>query len=111
MSKADVLVDLPEIEISAQAGWKELISKRDAATRASRPLLLLYPIFKHSKAQERSTDRVDLDAVGDIMGMAIVFPKPKASVVLGYKRAKIDTYVDEEPEYTEESLPGDNVLP
>jgi hypothetical protein len=71
--------------------------------------LLLYPIDRNSKAEPSSTDRVDMNAVRDVMGMAVVFPTPRHPVPLGYKRAAIDSYVDEEPEYDEERLADDVV--
>ncbi len=108
MSKIDVLADLPELTVPRGAGWDELKKIRNTVTRASRPLLLLYPIHSKSKAPEQSEDRIDMNADADIMGMAIVFPQPSDPVVIGYKRARIDAYIDEEPEYVEESLPGDN---
>lgn len=109
MSRQDVLADLPNVEVPAQAGWDEIKKKRQAAFEAPRPLLLLYPIDRNSKADLSSTDRVDMNAVHDLMGMALVFPTPRHPVPLGYKRAAIDTYVDEEPEYDEERLPDDVV--
>jgi hypothetical protein len=111
MSKSDVLVDLPAVQIAAGIGWSEVKALRDAQTGARTPLLLLYPICRKSKAQARSQkDREDMDAVHDILGMAIVFPTPAGKpVVLGYKRARIDPYLDEEPEYTEETLRDDDV--
>jgi hypothetical protein len=111
MSKADVLADLPSVQIVAGAEWSEVKALRDTQTSARTPLLLLYPIYKKSKAQARSQkDREDMDAVHDIMGFAIVFPTPAdKAVVLGYKRARIDSYLDDEPEYTEETLRDDDV--
>ena len=38
------------------------------------PLLLLYPIDRHSPPQRDSETRVALDAVRDVMGYGIVFP-------------------------------------
>ena len=109
MSRQDVLADLPKVDLPAQAGWAEVKEIRQKAFAVARPLLLLYPIDRNSKAETSSTDRVDMIAVHDVMGMAVVFPTPLHPVPLGYKRAAIDSYVDEEPEYNEERLPDDVV--
>lgn len=109
MSRQDVLADMPNLDFPAQAGWAEVKEMRQKAFAIARPLLLLYPIDRASKAEPSSTDRVDMNAVHDLMGMAVVFPTPRHPVPLGYKRAAIDSYLDEEPEYDEERLPDDVV--
>ena len=109
MSRQDVLADLPNIDLPGKAGWAEVKEIRQKAFKAPRPLLLLYPINRNSRAAPSSTDRIDMNAAHDLIGIAVVFPTPKNPVPLGYKRAAIDSYVDEEPEYDEERLPDDVV--
>jgi Z1 domain len=106
MSRADVVVDMPKFDLSKDAGWKDLKRQRQAIL-GSRPLLLLYPIDRRSKPRDDSRTRIDLDAAGDVLGLGIIFPAPESAVPLGYKRAAIDSYLDEEPEYEEEKLPDD----
>jgi hypothetical protein len=106
MSRADVLVDVPADAAPPADGWKELKTFRQQRL-GRRPLLLLYPIDARSTADADSRFRTDLDATRDVLGIGIVFPEPEKAVPLGYKRAAIDSYLDEEPEYEEEKLPDD----
>lgn len=66
MSMSDVLIDA-----DTTPGEKTWASYK--AQRPSVPLLLLYPIDKDSKS-ERSKNRTDLDAINDLIGIAIIFP-------------------------------------
>lgn len=71
MSKSDVLMDARTIPNGASAlGWKDLKSLRPASV----PLLLLYPIDAQSAPQSGRTQRVPLEAVGDLLGIGIIFP-------------------------------------
>lgn len=71
MSKADILIDTEERpEKISSLSWGDLKSHRDKDT----PLLLLYPISSKSAAKAGSKVRVDLEAVGDLIGIGIVFP-------------------------------------
>lgn len=76
MSRGDVLLDAEERpETLKGMGWSDL--KRYRA--ADRPLLLLYPINARSSPDPRngsaaSRTREPLDAVDDLLGIAIVFP-------------------------------------
>lgn len=69
MSKSDILIDVDDQSplSSNDSGWSGLKERRPQI-----PLLLLYVIDGQSKAQ--STSRIDLDAVGDLIGIGIVFP-------------------------------------
>lgn len=70
MSKRDSIFDVDNSEeIPQDLGWEELKAKRDAV-----PMLLLYPIDRHSAARADSTSREDLDAVDDLVGLGLVFP-------------------------------------
>lgn len=73
MSKADAAFDCPPGTIKPADDWETIKSKRRQEV-GDRPLLLLYPISKASKAKDGSTSRVDLDAVRDILGFGIVMP-------------------------------------
>ena len=77
MSKRDILVDADDTTVRAGDGWPEL-----KAHRPNVPLLLLYPINAKSIPRRqgrgnRPSQRVALDAVGDLMGFGIVFPGEK----------------------------------
>ncbi|MCR8935235.1 MULTISPECIES: Z1 domain-containing protein [unclassified Pseudomonas] len=68
MSKSDILIDATDIEkVTNKGTWADIKNGRPQV-----PLLLLYVIDGNSKAQ--STSRRDLDAVGDLIGLGIVFP-------------------------------------
>ncbi|WP_313222572.1 Z1 domain-containing protein [Pseudoxanthomonas mexicana] len=75
MSKRDILIDAEKTDTSKGASWADLKLRRPAV-----PLLLLYPIEAESKPAPRNPSRtgqpmrVALDAVGDLMGIGIVFP-------------------------------------
>lgn len=68
MSKRDILIDVEALDPgSAADSWSDLKMLRPPV-----PLLLLYVIAGQSRKQ--SASRVDLDAVGDLVGIGIVFP-------------------------------------
>jgi hypothetical protein len=68
MSKNDILIDAVDPEVAkGDKNWSEIKSSRPQV-----PLILLYVIDGNSEAQ--STSRKDLDAVGDLIGVGIVFP-------------------------------------
>lgn len=73
MSKADAAFDCDPGTISADDDWEAIKAKRRAVV-GDRPLLLLYPISRHSEAKPGSKSRVDLDATRDVLGFGIVMP-------------------------------------
>ena len=73
MSRQDVMLDCPDAEFRRDAKWTELKNLRRALI-GDRPLLLLYPINRNSEPRTGSKERVPLDAVGDQVGLGIVFP-------------------------------------
>jgi hypothetical protein len=72
MSKPDRVADLvPAATVRLRTTDEELQRQRDDDGRG---LLVLYPIDKDSKPKESSTDRIALDAAGDLLGVALCFP-------------------------------------
>lgn len=75
MSKRDILVDAADRSVNAGASWGDLKARRPA-----NPLLLLYPIEAESRPSSKRASRsgeptrIALNAVGDLMGVGIVFP-------------------------------------
>lgn len=69
MSKQDILIDAEDKSIEPGIKWPTLKARRPAV-----PLLLLYPIDRVSEPRQSSHTRARLDAVGDIIGIGIVFP-------------------------------------
>lgn len=97
MSRHDVLID---------AGDQGAVNKNDSwsaikACRPQVPLLLLYVIDGKSKAQSKS--RVDLNAVGDLIGIGIVFPGTPDQAG-NYYSVELDAAVPEQIESEEELL-------
>ena len=107
MSRQDALIDLPGVSGGKDAGWGDIKAIRARKFPGGRPLLLLYPINRNS-VPKNAGDRLPLAAVHDVLGMAIVFPKPDKDVALGYRRAPIDVSRYEQAEYEEEVLPDDD---
>lgn len=96
MSKGDILIDVIGIGPKTSDSWSELKSSRPQV-----PLLLIYVIDGKSEAQSKS--RIDLDAVGDLIGVGIVFPgKPDQSG--DYFSVELDAPVPEQIEEQEELL-------
>lgn len=81
MSRSDVLIDADDQPESVKGKkWEDLKELRPEG----RPLLLLYPINSESSPNPRrkgesSKTREPLDAVDDLMGVAIVFPGEASS--------------------------------
>ncbi len=72
MSKRDILFDC-EDSVTEEGKWHSLKAARlDAVGQV--PLLLLYPIEKHSEPERESRVRVPLDAAHDVLGIGLVFP-------------------------------------
>lgn len=75
MSKKDILIDAPDSDSSTGGSWSRFKMQRPAV-----PLMLLYPVNAKSVPRARKneardhTARVPLDAVGDLVGLGIVFP-------------------------------------
>jgi len=82
MSKSDLLIDLPDSSPAGQSKWDELKLQRIGEN----PLLLLYPIEAYSEPQRKGGGREPLDAVSDVMGLGIVFPKASKDTPIGYTK-------------------------
>lgn len=108
MSKRDILVDADVAGVSKTDSWSALKLSRPAV-----PLLLLYPIEAESRPSARSAPRngaptrVALDAVGDLMGLGIVFPG-SLDRSGGYFSVELDIPTPEQLEDGEESGDGDD---
>lgn len=73
MSKHDLLLDMEERPmLPKKPTWSDYKNAR--AARNMPPLLLLYPIDRASRPQEGARDRVNLEALHDVLGLGIVFP-------------------------------------
>ena len=72
MSKRDLLLDLKTVpSVSSDTGWEDVKKLRGNAG----PLLLLYPIDRHSEPYSKaSSDREELGAVHDVLGIGIFLP-------------------------------------
>jgi hypothetical protein len=102
MSRRDLLADVDDRVSIADDSWEAYKTVREA--RSLPPLLLLYPIEKVSMPDPRTKTRVPLDAVGDVLGMGIVFPGAPADAQV-YVAAAL------EPDDAVEMPEGDDALP
>lgn len=98
MSKSDILIDVDSSGATTSddkdwSGYKE--------RRPNIPLLLLYVIDGKSKKQ--SDNRADLDAVGDLIGIGIVFPGTPDQAG-DYFSVELDAPVPEQAGSEEEAL-------
>jgi hypothetical protein len=94
MSRQDVMLDCPGTEFDSRSDWKTLKQRRLEVV-GNRPLLLVYPVDQLSAPTRQSKTRVPLDAVGDQIGLGIIFPG-SASEAGGYY------HVDLNPPSTED---------
>lgn len=67
MSKQDILIDA--VAEAKGSGWEDF-----KACRPPVPLLLVYPIDGNSPPRMEGGNRIQLDAVADLIGIGIVFP-------------------------------------
>lgn len=76
MSKDHRAVDFMESAVARELKETELAKARDADPRVrSKGLILLYPMDPHSEPEPANkSSRKSLDAVDDVIGMALVFP-------------------------------------
>jgi hypothetical protein len=104
MSRRDLLADVDHYDRVAvgEDSWEAYKNTREV--RSLPPLLLLYPIEKFSAPDARTTARVPLDAVHDVLGMGIVFPGAPADAQV-YVAAAL------EPDDAVETPEGDDALP
>jgi len=107
MSKRDILVDADNASVGREDSWISLKLRRPAV-----PLLLLYPIQAESRPSSRNASRdgaptrVPLHAVGDLMGIGIVFPG-SLDRSGGYFSVELDIPTPEQLEDMEVSEGGD----
>lgn len=73
MSRQDVMIDCRGVAFDRGAKWSDLKNLRRQQL-GNKPLLLLYPIDRLSEPKPGNDNRVALDAIGDQMGIGIVFP-------------------------------------
>jgi hypothetical protein len=76
MSEPDVALDMPDPRPDVGIGREDLTRLRTAAL-PDNGLVILYPISRESKPDQRRTEREPLEAVEDMVGLALVFPKTK----------------------------------
>ncbi|MCD5991363.1 Z1 domain-containing protein [Pseudomonas sp. CDFA 553] len=99
MSKSDILIDVDNAAvISAKDSWSTIKNNRPQI-----PLLLLYVIDGKSPKQPDSKTRKDLDAVGDLIGIGIVFPGTPDRAG-DYFSVELDAPVPEKNELDEQLL-------
>jgi hypothetical protein len=96
MSEPDVCADIVTVERTMTR--EEMFALRNAQAPGI-GLLLLYPIAKHSPREPGSTDRADLVAEMDVIGLGLVFPKTaRKTGGVDYMTADLSGVEQEEPE-------------
>lgn len=101
MSKRDILIDVEDIgEVDKVDGWSEFKKIRPPV-----PLVLLYVIDAKSKPKQKpkSVSRIDLGAVGDLIGLGIVFPGPSDRSG-SYYSVELDVPTSDQIEENEEDI-------
>lgn len=106
MSKGDLLADLPTVpDPRPTDDWESHKKARDGQP----PLLLLYPIERRSDPRQiggKDPTRVPLDAVHDVLGLALCFPGDHARAQV-YVAARLDPEDAVEIPEDEDDLPQD----
>jgi hypothetical protein len=92
-------LDLRREELRGKRG--ELRALRDAMMPDT-GLLLLYPIFHGSQPIAADRKRMPLDAVSDVIGLALVFPRVEEAPEVEYMTADLSSISKEEPEFEDE---------
>lgn len=99
MSKNDILIDtMTRAPVNKNNSWSEL-----KLCRPQIPLLLLYVINGKSEAKYQSKTRSNLDALGDLIGLGIVFPGSPDQAG-DYYSVALDAPVPDEQVESEEEL-------
>ena len=105
MSRTDAAIDFSSDFDVRRKDWQQLKEHRNLEYPDGRGLLLLYPINKESQPAQEGVRRA-LNAAGDVLGLAMVFPISPADEPVGYVSARIDSSRFEDAEYQEESVEG-----
>lgn len=98
MSKRDILIDTGDRSFKKGEKWEALKLRRPSV-----PLLLLYPINKVSEPKPGSKTRTALNAVGDLLGIGMVFPGEEDRAG-NYFSVQLDTVSSEDIEAEESEL-------
>ncbi|MFC1545196.1 Z1 domain-containing protein [Gemmatimonadota bacterium] len=100
MSRPDAFIDLElPVDAAVPDSWQAIEAVRNAYAK-TRGLLLLYPIAKDSKGRK---SRMNLDAVTDVIGVALVFPKGESSPEgRKYMTADLSAYEQEQVDIPDE---------
>jgi hypothetical protein len=109
MSPKDILADQKD-PASGDLSADELFKRREGSHDGESGLLLIYPISRKSKpvSTDPTSDRTALEAVSDVIGVAMVFPPPKGmGTAHDYVSARLNPVSHEDPE-GEENPEGDN---
>jgi hypothetical protein len=87
----DILADFPDLRQSASGRHSDFIRTR-TLRHPGVGALMIYPISRHSVPERRPRPgypptRMELEAVDDVMGAALVFPEIRREVTVGYVSA------------------------
>lgn len=106
MSRRDIVADLDIESEGAVGSWEALKRLREA--RRAPPLLLMYPIFRDSRPSAKRTDREDMSAVADLLGIGLVFPgSPDGDIYVEANLQPLDA--DSSMDEGEDAIPAEIV--
>lgn len=106
MSRHDLMVDLAKPgDLQKDASWNAIKEQRNQ--EGVPPLLILYPVDGDSQPQENSTHRSPLDAVHDVLGLGLWFPKAESGSDGDFVHVELpepDLDPEDEDEYYEDVI-------
>jgi hypothetical protein len=107
MSRKDIVADLPPRDEYVAMDEEHLFQARQGIY-PEHGLLVLYPIARDSKpsakpAKEPSRERAPLDAVQDVIGLALVCPSPDHDTPQGYMTVDMSSVQREELDFDAET--------
>lgn len=106
MSKVDIVADLPVDKAHASMDEEQLFALRKEKY-PDHGLLVLYPISRNSKPKPNAEkNRKPLEAVDDMIGLAIVFPVAEVDTPQGYMTVDMSKVPREELDFDENAEAG-----
>ena len=102
MSRKDIVADLKPSVAYDSLDEEQLFELRQK-TLPGYGLLVLYPIARDSKPLPKAKQRQPLDAVDDVIGLALVCPTPDRDTPQGYMTVDMSSVPREEVDFDEDA--------
>ena len=110
MSRKDIVADLAP-DVSHEAMDEESLFALRQKEFPTHGLLVLYPIARDSKPLPTAKQRQPLDAVDDVIGLAMVCPSPDRDTPQGYMTVDMSNVPREELDFDEDAEARDDQQP